>query len=500
MDNKRICRWLVLAAACVAFALMAAVLWTNEQMCCIGVRLLKADEMDAFCEYVYADLQDVLLFKGEPAAIDVASSTIYIPQNLDEQTTLPELVGELTVTDSSYSLYFAPNEGFDALADTAAKGEGFRLLAQKEDRTYMEYQVVFTTMPVMRIDGVYSYMDDEQREVMEGSVCVWTPQDPKTGGYTVNQSAVEWNIRGHSTSYRPKKSYKLSLKNAQGENADLSLLGLGADDDWILNAMAFDDCKVREKLIMDLWNTMTETDTYNLKMSAGEYVEVIRNGTYAGVYLLQRRLDDKYLDLKPNQVAIRGEKVYSPNEEMLKAAYMVMSGVEDHSNCAPIDLQNWIDIELFVDFTFAPDNASYFYNNICYVITNPETAPRVTTVLWDTDMILGMCYENGLVYRPTWAASDTRMQRREYGAMERLYPTMYYNIAARWQQLRGGILHRDYILGKVSGYIDYLEQSGALERDRKIWGTYSGEEDTIEMLRYIIEYRLDLLDRIYGVG
>ena len=73
---------------------------------------------------------------------------------------------------------------------------------------------------------------------------------------------------------------------------------MGADDDWILNSLTMDDTRIREKLFMDLWNLNVEKTDYNFKMSTGEFVEVVMNGKYYGLCLLQRRLDAKYLELE----------------------------------------------------------------------------------------------------------------------------------------------------------------------------------------------------------
>ena len=58
--------------------------------------------------------------------------------------------------------------------------------------------------------------------------------------------------RGRTSLSFLKKSYKVELNNSY------SLLGMGKDDDWILDALYTDSSKVRNKLSYDLWNLIND--------------------------------------------------------------------------------------------------------------------------------------------------------------------------------------------------------------------------------------------------
>ena len=74
---------------------------------------------------------------------------------------------------------------------------------------------------------------------------------------------------------------------------------MGSDDDWILNPMSLDDFKVKENLLMTLWNELAQENDWDVRMSTGNYCEIVMNGRYRGLYLLQRRIDRKYLKQLP---------------------------------------------------------------------------------------------------------------------------------------------------------------------------------------------------------
>ena len=231
----------------------------------------------------------------------------------------------------------------------------------------MAYNVVFTTLPVLRIDGEAFALDERDREINRGELCLWTPNDPDSGRYSVKESDVHWHVRGGSSAYQSKTPWKLSLKKKNDTNKNMSMVGLGSDDDWILNAMALDDTKLKEQLFMKLWNERAAQTDWNPQMSSGEYVEVVMNRTYMGVYLLQRRIDGKYLNLESEDVLLKGKSMWiaetitdayeivtSPLNE--QDTYDLMQDFFDGSDPSIVHQDNYLDVILFLQYASAGDN------------------------------------------------------------------------------------------------------------------------------------------------
>jgi hypothetical protein len=120
-------------------------------------------------------------------------------------------------------------------------------------------------------------------------------------------------IRGSSSQLLDKKPYGFStLKNDNVTNNNVSLLGMPAENDWVLNSLAFDPSMIRDYL------------SYTLARNMGNYaprvhfVEVIINDDYKGVYILTEKL-------KIDEDRINIEKLSSSNNTFpdLTGGYIV---------------------------------------------------------------------------------------------------------------------------------------------------------------------------------
>ena len=100
----------------------------------------------------------------------------------------------------------------------------------------------------------------------------------------VYNGAIGIELRGNSTQTFPKKSYALEMRDEVGNDLDFSLLGMPADNDWILLASYFDRTFIRDPL------------AHYISESAGEWTshsrhcELVLNGNYMGIYLLMEKI------------------------------------------------------------------------------------------------------------------------------------------------------------------------------------------------------------------
>ncbi len=108
-------------------------------------------------------------------------------------------------------------------------------------------------------------------------------------------------IRGQSALMYPKKSYGFETRNAQGENLNVSLLGMPEENDWILYAPYTDKSMLRNFISFYMGSKL---DPYCSRMA---FCEVIENGDYKGVYILMEKIkkDDNRVSiatLKPEDI------------------------------------------------------------------------------------------------------------------------------------------------------------------------------------------------------
>ena len=489
--------WRIAGLLTLVALFVAAFMWClrKENDIWTGVPLLTQEQYEGYTQSKYIDLEGQILLSDSPAPMDRSSSTIYV--TVDPATDPMGWADGVSIR-GGYELYFAPDEAFDEPAEAVENGHRFRMLVTAGSENYMEYGVVFTTIPVLKIDSESWDLSTESRANHEGELNLWTPD-------TVSSSRLQLHLRGSATSWMEKKSWKLSLKTEKGKNNNLSLLGLGEDDDWILNGMPLDDLKLREKLSMDIWGEIQKEYQQPLNMSDGEYVELIANGTYQGLYLLQRRVDTKYLQLSGDYVLMKSLNTYTAENvrdayELIGAtvdeaeAFAITEGFfsgEDYEN---VDLDSWIDMMLLVQLGKMSDNRGH--KNMFYLWQLEQGEWTLHFIPWDTDMSFGIDFEERFVHIPdtVWNKMCIRV---EYSGMYALYPDLDQRIAARWQQLRQSAMSDETILSIIDNYHSTLVSSGVMARDEEKWGLFYSD-DTIESLMGFLENRLAFLDAYYG--
>ena len=97
-------------------------------------------------------------------------------------------------------------------------------------------------MPVVRLNG------DFGDEYSQGTMSL-----TDAGGATASYN-VEAKWRGHTAKQYDKKAFAVKLLDGNGDDLDASLLGMREDNSWILDAMAADKARMRNRVSFDLWN------------------------------------------------------------------------------------------------------------------------------------------------------------------------------------------------------------------------------------------------------
>ena len=485
---------------CATFVYVCA----QERKECMGVPILESTT--EYTTYEYRDFSDSITHYEKPAAIDIATSTIYISQPFDSDTDYVDFKGALNLHSGTHRMYFAPDAEFADMNAAAKAGHPFRLIITDGSEKYMEYKVVFTSLPVINIKGELSYLRDNDVEgdppveIFAGNITVWTPYDPEVKAYTAKSSALEWHVRGNSAANHVKKPWKVALKDKKGENADLNLFGLGADDDWIVNAIAFDHTRIREKLFIGLWNDMAAETGYNSRMTDGQYAEVVMNGEYHGLYIVQRRIDGKYLQLSEHDILAKGMRTYVA-EYAYKAykiihtnldedyVYLLLDNFFSRTDMSSFNVDNFIDCNLFIQFSFARDNR--LFNNNYFTLKASPDGYKTTITMWDTDISFGKYGVSRLDFDGTVYAP---MEREDTDSIRALHPDYDQKAYERWCQLRKNILTEEYIYDKMDTLMDEITLTGSLARDYEKWGVAEDDEDNLETVKRFVAERLPWAD------
>jgi hypothetical protein len=156
---------------------------------------------------------------------------------------------------------------------------GFTILAQV-NFTDSNLPIVVITQPAGQT------INDVTRIVCDMGVI---DNGPGVRNYLVNpynnyNGKVAIEVRGSTSQQYPKKSYGFETQDLFGMNNNVSLLGLPAENDWILYGPYPDKTMIRDVLTYDLAQKMGNY------ASNWKYCELVIDGNYRGVYILLERV------------------------------------------------------------------------------------------------------------------------------------------------------------------------------------------------------------------
>jgi hypothetical protein len=472
---------------------------------CMGIGLISEEEAEK-CEYWGKYDPDLLTYNGQTVVYDKQNYTVYISQAPENIKNYYDLLGELEWNDPKSTAHFVKNEALVNLEESVRNNVPLTLYLNNGKNCRM-VKVIITTLPVISMQGEVSHEDEDGRDVLKGELIFQVGKDPTTGKAVSLSSALEWHLRGQTTANKPKKPWKLSLKDENGENRHLEFMGMGADDDWILNCLTMDDTKIKEKLFMDYWNILAAKEKHMFKMSTGEFVELVVNGAYQGLFLLQRRVDAKYLELPDGDVLLKGvnygltkaedayEFITDPVNE--KQIYATMQKVLDQKDSSMYNLENMIDTNLMLQFASSIDNQGL--KNIYHVLVPKNGSYEHYFIPWDTDQSLGVVWNfDTKNFDHNFNESlQARAMRKETNAMMKANPNYEKLEAARWFELREQLLIEEDILAYIDETYASIYDYGAYARDRALWGIRYDGEDTVATMKRFISKRLAYLDAYY---
>ena len=135
----------------------------------------------------------------------------------------------------------------------------------------------------------------------------WMPADLEVteNGVVVHEGRAGIHVRGNSTRGYEKKSYALETWDSQDNDADVALLGLPAEEDWVLQGPYSDKTLIRNHLAYTLYRDLGRY------AARTRFVEVEVNGDYRGVYVFMEKIkrDDNRVDLPEGAALLKRDWV-----------------------------------------------------------------------------------------------------------------------------------------------------------------------------------------------
>lgn len=347
--------------------------------------------------------------------------------------------------------------------------------------------------------------------------------------------------RGATAATYQKQSFALKFIDEAGYKANVSFMGMRSDNYWILDAMAVDKARMRNRVAMDLWLDFSSKPYYYDREPKlcngyrGKFVEVYVNGSYNGLYCLMERVDRKQLKLKKakdhtingilyKSVSHKGSFFgsLSPYDNSLgtwmrfefqypdikeyslidwKPLYDAMEFVNTASALEfeqgvwkRFDMYVFMDYYLFSYLLSARDNCG---KNLFLSYYNINQYDKLLITPWDIDHSFGRAFDGSEEvpdFDFTWGGDLFRR-------FECDIPIYRLLLIHRYAFLRENAFSLSSLRQRFADYFHLFEQTGAAKRETERWSGADGITlDFEEEKAYIdlwIEQRLQFTDSLF---
>ena len=352
------------------------------------------------------------------------------------------------------------------------------------------------------------------------------PRIPASMGIINNESGINYiddpfndfdgsitiERRGNSSQWQGKTPYRFETVDDEGENSNIELLGMPAENDWALYAPWQDKTMIRNVLTYQLSNEMGRY------ASRSRHVELYLNDEYRGIYVLMEKIkrDGNRVDIsKLNPDEITGDDVTGgyilkfdwfytgdniggfesefddmiynyhypkpsdivPEQEAYIKEYIngfetIMMGT-DYTNDST-GYPSMMNVESFVDFILLQELAKNVdaYRLSTYIYKDKESIDNRLTAgpVWDFNHGFGNCD-----YGETWEVDNWLLEYNPEGGdqvafwWEFLWEDLAFQhkAAVRYTELRQTIFSEEHIYSIIDSIADYL--GPAVDRNFARW-------------------------------
>ena len=412
----------------------------------------------------------------------------------------------------------------------------YTLSIKADDNTIVSYPLTFTLLPVVKIYGEFS------NDYSEGYITVSEPD--KTSALEMLDMKAKWRGGITNGSGKHKRNYHVKLKDAAGEKLERKFFGLRKDNSWILESCQVDMSRIRNRTLTDLWNDFSTPPYYiseepkALTGTRGNFVELILNDEYRGIYCMTENMDRKQMKLKKYDeeagethgqlwkskdwsyatfMGTQPDGGYWPkdylsnpnsNSEMWDSYEVKYPDFEDYGyktdwttlynavnfvassddNDFTERIAEYFDLPLVIDYYILMETILSTDNhgkNMFFGVYDKEVDKKITFGVWDMDATCGQRWSDAYFHddklmNPEGDYSEfiATHEHGDYNLFRRLRNTNANNfnnrVRLRYRDLRQGELSTERILNRFKTYLDEFKKAGANQREYAKW---NGDSD-----------------------
>jgi len=300
-------------------------------------------------------------------------------------------------------------------------------------------------------------------------------------------------LRGNSSQSFPKKPYNIETRDSLGNNLNVSLFGMPAENDWVLRASYMDHTFIRNPLAMHM---SRQTGRW---ASRCHMVELVLNGSYQGIYIFMEKIkwDKGRVDiakLEPSDIQepdISGGYIYEITgfDTNLGESRKLKYPKFDEAASQQIDYitaydngfrdcmytpdymdetrgyQSWIDVESFTSELLVQEAMR---NSDAYGWSGYFHKDRQGKInagpAWDFDQSSGNSSypDNGVIDQ--WLFSHSGTDNTPF-FWPKLFsdPSFRYRVRVQWEKLRENAYKTDQLLSYVDSIAELLSEAQVRE-------------------------------------
>lgn len=275
------------------FALSSLEKEKERWMGCRIVTKQEADSLQQDRRLLKENLKDIVFFHGASLPFEEETGALYLSQSL-----AGDWKGQFTTAGLEGELYIVEDAWLTEKEKAIEGGHAFKML-YVEDDAYTEGWLVCTGLPVLSMSVDMEAGGEDAAEGEEVELYLFNPDDYDGSTYTVTNSGARIETWQNSTGLY-EMDYRIRLYKEDGTKNEVTMLDMDKNDDWELHAIKGMEDIEKEKLSADLWKEICHNgDGYSAYFQQVEYVEVLKDGKYQGIYLLCEHLDRASLVLSP---------------------------------------------------------------------------------------------------------------------------------------------------------------------------------------------------------
>jgi len=334
-------------------------------------------------------------------------------------------------------------------------------------------------------------------------------------------------IRGSSSQVLPKKPYGLTTYQSDNvTNNNVEIFGFPKENDWILNALAFDPSLIRDYLSYEL---ASEMGNY---ASHGRYCELVINGDYKGLYVFMEKLkiDEGRIDIeKMDETNISGKELTggfitkadkttggdpvawtlgftnyiheSPKPKDIRTeqhAYIksIFYKLADRTRAKDETIEtgyaSLIDVPSFVDFMLISELASNADSYQFSTFFHKERGGKLRAgPVWDYNLTFGndlflWGYDRSFtnVWQFQFENSGSKFWKELY-----YLPSFKCRLSQRWLELtsENGIWSKQRIYNKIDSLVTVISE--AKDREEQRWNSVGNHQESIDLMKSWINDR-----------